>query len=203
MSDSTSPPQASPEFHLALHDANALFTAPAANPFATDACEILGCTGVDYLHARVKAHWPRPPRFTQIILQLPAVTVPSEPAALEQVATQMQTALQRYCAEKETAVRDARKLTVRMALRQTLWAMLLTLCAVGFAVAVANGWPAILPPFMRGVLAIVFLLAASLAIWDALDALLFQWAPFAIDSRAYRTLARMQIVIEPNPPRQN
>lgn len=108
-------------------------------------------------------------------------------------------ALQRYCTEQESAARQARRLTVRIAMRQTIWAMALMVFALAFAVAVINGWPAALLPFVRGVLAIVLLLAASLAIWDALDALLFQWAPFVIESHAYRTLARMQIAIEADP----
>ncbi len=203
MPGSTTSPQASARFHLVLPDIGGLFIAPAVNPFAAGACEILGRTGVDYLHACVKEHWPRSPQFAQIALHIPATTLPGEPAALERLTAQTQSALQRYCAEEETAARDARKLTVRTALRQTFWALLLTGLAIAFAVAVANGWPEILSPFVRGVFAVLFLLAASLAIWDALDALLFQWVPIVIDSGAYRALARMQIVIEADPAQEH
>lgn len=203
MSDFT-PSQKTPHcFRLVLDNMGGLFSAPPADPFATGACEILGRAGVDYLHARVKQHWPRTPRFSQIILQLPASALPNEPAALEQLAAETRIALQRYCTEQESTGRMARRLTVRTAMRQTIWAMVLTLFALAFAVAVVNGWPAALLPFVRGILAIVLLLAASLAIWDALDALLFQWAPFIIESHAYRTLARMQIAIEADPAQHN
>ena len=44
--------------------------------------------------------------------------------------------------------------------------------------------------------------AASLAIWDALESLLFDWTPFAVDNLAWQWISRLEvrIVLQPEQP---
>lgn len=184
-------------FRLTLSQVNDLFNAPAANPFAGGESEVLGVTGVDYLHRRLKRPWPRSADITQLVLVLPAQTLPADPGARMQLAAETERALQHLCTAKIATNQHARRVAMRTSGRQLLASLLWMFVAIGLTVAVANGWLSILPPFVQGVVVVLGMLAASLAIWDSADALFFRWAPFEIDNRAYRTMANLQVQIEP------
>jgi hypothetical protein len=49
---------------------------------------------------------------------------------------------------------------------------------------------------LRGILTILAVYAASLAIWDSLDSLLFDWAPFVRDNATYRLISELEIGLE-------
>jgi hypothetical protein len=52
----------------------------------------------------------------------------------------------------------------------------------------------------RGILTILAVYAASLAIWDSLDSLLLDWAPFARDNATYHLISVLDIRLEPCAP---
>lgn len=184
-------------FTLALRAIDNLFSAPDADPFGAGDSEVLGQAGIVYVHDRLKRIWPRTARLDKLVLQLPQSAVPDEPAARDQLQTQIQEALQRYCVEKEAATNSERGLNASIARRQTVISALFILLALVLIVSVLYGRLDSLSPFLRGVVAIVPLFMASLAIWDALDALFFQWVPAAVATRAYRALGKSRVLIMP------
>jgi len=184
-------------FRLTLSQVSNLFSAPAANPFATGESEVLGVAGIDYLHKSLKRPLPQSVDITQLVLVLPAQTLPDTPRARMQLAAEIQSALRHLCAAKIATNQQARRVAMRASGRQLLASLLWTVLAICLTVAVANGWLSILPPFVQGVVVVLGLLAASLAIWDAADALIFQWAPFTIDNHAYRVMGDLDVQIEP------
>lgn len=174
-----------------------LFNAPSADPFAGGESEVLGVAGIDYLHRRLKRPWPWSLDGAQLVLMLPEQTLPDGSDARLRLAAEIQSALQHRCTAKITANQQARRVAMRASRRQLLASFLWTVVAIGLTVAVANDRLSILPPFVQGVVVVLGLLAASLAIWDSADALFFRWAPFEIDNRAYRALGNLQVSIEP------
>lgn len=186
-----------PTFTLALSAIDNFFNAPDADPFGAGDSEVLGQAGIVYVHDRIKRIWPRTPRLDKLVIQLPQSAVPDEPSARDQLQTQVQDALQRYCVEKESATNAERALNGSIARRQTVISALFIVLALVLMIAVLYGRLDSLSPFVRGVLAIVPLFVASLAIWDALDALFFQWVPAAVATRAYRALGKSSVLIVP------
>lgn len=183
--------------NLKLNTFGDLFSAPAVNPFSTNPLDILGRSGINYLQREVKQQWPGAIRSTELVLELPAAALPNELDALAQVTAQTESAIQRYCAGKITANQQAQRLVRSASWRQLFMALILTGLAILVAIAVANGWlPAILPPFAQGLLAVLALLTASLALWDVLEVLFFHWVPFAVDNRAYRAIGKLRVSIE-------
>lgn len=183
--------------HLTLSQVDNMFKAPAVDPFSASESEVLGVAGIDYLHQRLKRPLPQAVDITQLVLVLPAQTLPNAPGERVQLASDTEIALQRLCAARIAANQRARRVAMRASGRQLLAALLWTVFAILLAVAVINGQLAIVPPFVQGVAVVLGLLAASLAIWDVADALIFQWTPFAIDNRAYRVMVNLAVKIEP------
>lgn len=182
---------------LPLSQVANLFNAPSADPFAGGESEVLGVAGIDYLHRRLKRPWPWSLDVAQLVLMLPEQTLPDGSDTRLRLAAEIQSALQHRCTAKIAANQRARRVAMRASGRQLLASFLWTVVAIGLTVAVANDRLSILPPFVQGVVVVLGLLAASLAIWDSADALFFRWAPFEIDNRAYRTMANLQVQIEP------
>ena len=54
-----------------------------------------------------------------------------------------------------------------------------------------------LPGWLRGILSILAIYAFSLALWDSLDSLIFDWAPFVRDNATYRLIADLEVIVEP------
>lgn len=198
----TSRPAASRDpanFVLQLNTVDDLFNAPEVNPFSPLPVEILGQSGLDYLHARTKERWPRQPQIRRLTVQLPPSTVTSAQGG-SQLAQQIQAAVQRTCQAQISANRQARRLAMGLGRRKLLIALPVTLVALALLAMLYYDVGGILPPGLRGILIVVALFAASIAIWDALEALIFDWAPFMRDNRAYRCISELEVVVEAQAP---
>ena len=51
-------------------------------------------------------------------------------------------------------------------------------------------------PLLQGVLIVMTLFTASIALCDVLEGIVYGWVPYAIDNRAYRLLDKLEVTIE-------
>lgn len=171
---------------LELNQVGDLFQAPALNPFSTRELEVLGQTGVEYVLKRVRRRWPRASGVHHLRLRLPADEVAPE------LQMRTESALRRYCAEQIAENRRQLRLALDLSGRQVLLAAAVTVTAILWAGFVIDG----ALQGLLGALVLVPLLSASIAIWDALEGLIFDWIPYVIDNRAYRAVSALEVVIE-------
>jgi hypothetical protein len=75
-----------------------------------------------------------------------------------------------------------------------------TAVAVALVAAYAAVEPSGIWAFLAGVVTLLSVFAASLAIWDALESLFFDWVPFARESAAYRWIGSLDLHITPQAP---
>lgn len=183
--------------NLSLNRVDELFDAPDINPLSERPTDILGESGVDYLHRRLRQHWPRGSLAERLTLQLPKAEVASAGGAAG-LASSTQQALRAYC-EAQIRYNDELIRQKRGELRRQL-AIVLPICAVAFGlcIAIAVGSVMLKYPYLQGVLIIVTLFVGSIALWDVLDGMLFGWVPSTLDKRAYRVLGRLTVDIEPH-----
>lgn len=182
--------------NLSLNRVNELFDAPDVDPFSQRPTDILGESGVDYLHRRLRQHWPRGSLAERLAIRLPQAEVASAGGA-PTLAANTQQGLRAYC---EAQIRRDEEIHRRRRgeLRRQL-AIVLPICAVAFGlcIAIAVGSVMLKRPYLQGVLIIVMLFIGSIALWDVLDELLFGWVPSRLDRRAYEVLGRLRVEIEP------
>jgi hypothetical protein len=176
---------------LQLQRIDELFNAPDANPFSPREIDVLGEAGFDVLWKRMVRRWPQRPDLQRVIVQLPPDQLTPDLAAATRAA------LQRYCAAKIEDNRRQRRFITRQALRLVGYAALLAVCAVALIFVFYVGPLGFLPDWLRGILTILAVYASSLAIWDSLDSLLFDWAPFVRDNTTCRLISDIEVVIEP------
>lgn len=179
---------------LSLSRIDELFNAPAANPFSTREVEILGEAGLDLVQKQVMRQWPRRPASLCLTIQLPADQVTPG------LAQQTREAVDRYCADRIDSNRLQRKQVARVSRFQLGMAA----CVVVFDVfalyflLINPIFPvALIPPFLRGVLAVLALYAGSVVIFDSLYSLIFDWIPYVRDNSTYRMLRTIDVVIMP------
>jgi hypothetical protein len=183
----------SPETQLVLQlqRVDELFNAPDADPFSDRTVEILGEAGLDVLWKQMVRRWPQRPDLQRVIVQLPPDQLtPSS-------AKSVRAALQRYCAAKIEENRQQRRLVTRKALRLLGYAALILVFALALMFAFYAGPLRFLPGWLRGLLSILAVYAAALAIWNPLDSLIFDWAPFVRDNATYRLISAIEVVVEP------
>jgi hypothetical protein len=186
-------PSSDAQLVLQLNRLNELFNAPDADPFSTREIEVLGESGFDVVWKRMVRRWPQRSDLRRVIVQLPSDQL--TPTLTETTHA----AWQRYCAAKIESNRQRRRLTTQKALR--LWGyagliLLFTLALMGLFFA---GPLQFLPEWLRAILSILAVYAFALANWDALDSLLFDWAPFVRDNTTYRFISMLEVIIEPQP----
>ena len=176
---------------LQLRRIDELFNAPDADPFSSREIDILGESGFDVLWKRVVRRWPQRPDLQRVIVQLPPDQLTPD---LTETA---RTAWQRYCAAKIEDNRQQRRFTTRKALRLWGYAWLILLFALALMVLFFAGPLQFLPEWLRAILSILAIYAFALANWDALDSLLFDWAPFVRDNTTYTLISALDIRFEP------
>jgi len=54
----------------------------------------------------------------------------------------------------------------------------------------------LLSDYLRGILIVLSLFAASIAIWDALQSMIFDWVPFVSDHWVYRMISSLEVIVE-------
>jgi hypothetical protein len=196
MSVPTAPAATGQTLTLALNRLSELFSAPEINPFSTKPVDLRGESGLAYLHRRARLRWLRSFSATQLTIQLPAAELPADGPAVAALAQATQAALARYCQAQvrhnEQTWRGERAL-LRRQLR-----VVLPVALVSFALLLVILTGVLLPdhPLLQGVLIVVTLFAASLALFDVLTGIFFGWTPYAMDNRAYRLLGNLRINIE-------
>ena len=176
---------------LQLQRIDELFNAPDADPFSGREIDVLGEAGFDVLWKRMVRRWPQRPDLQRVILQLPSDQLTPD------LAGTARTALQRYCAAKIEDNRQRRRFITRQALRLLGYSALILVFALALMVAFYVGPLGFLPGWLRGILTILAVYAASLAVWDSLDSFLFDWAPFVRDNATYRLISAIEVVVEP------
>ena len=178
---------------LQLQRIDELFNAPDADPFSSRAIDILGESGFDVLWKRMVQRWPQRPDLQRVIVQLPPDQLTPD------LAVTTRTALQRYCAAKIEDNQRQRRFITRKALRLVGYSALIAVFALALMFVFYVGPLGFLPGWLRGILTILAVYAASLAIWDSLDSLLFEWAPFVRDNATYMLISALDIRFEALP----
>ena len=179
---------------LQLNRIDELFNAPDVNPFSDREIDVLGEAGFDVLWKRMVRKWPRHPDLQRLIVQLP----PDQftPALAETARA----ALQNYCAAKIEDNRRQRRFITRKALRLMGYSMLVLLFALALMFMFYVAPLGFLPAWLRGILSILAIYGFSVALWDSLDSLLFDWAPFVRDNTTYTFISALDIIVEPITP---
>lgn len=175
---------------LQLRRIDELFNAPDADPFSSREIDVLGEAGFDVVWKRMVRRWPRRPDLQRVVVQLPPDQL--TPALAETTRT----AWQRYCAAKIEDNRQQRRFITRKALRLWAYAGLILLFALVLIFLLYVAPLQFLPGWLRGILSILAIYAFALANWDALDSLLFDWAPFVRDNATYRLISALDLRFE-------
>ena len=178
---------------LQLTHVDELFSAPEMNPFSSRELEVLGETGFAVLWKRMVKRWPRRPDLQRLIVQLPPDQL--TPDLMEATRT----AWHRYCAAKIEDNQRQRSFITRKALRLWGYAGLVLLFALGMMLLFFAGPLQFLPSSLRALLSLLAVYAFAIANWDALDSLLFDWAPFVRDNATYQLIDDLEIILEPWP----
>ncbi len=181
------------ELVLPLQRIDELFNAPDMNPFSSRELDVLGETGFDLLWKRIVRRWPRRSDLHKVIVQLPADQLTPT------LADTTRAAWEYYCAAKIEQNRLRRRLTTRKGLRLWGYAWLILLAALVMMVLFYAGPLQWLPGWLRAVLSLLGIYAFAVANWDALDSLLFDWAPFVRDDTTYTRISALELTFEPLP----
>jgi hypothetical protein len=176
---------------LPLRRLDELFNAPDANPFSSREMDILGEAGFEVVWKRMVRRWPQRSDLQRVIVQLPPDQLTPE------LAETTRAAWQRYCAARIEDNRQRRRFITRKALRLWGYAGLILLFALVLIFLFFAGPLQFLPEWLRAILSILAIYAFAVANWDALDALLFEWAPFVRDNTTYRLISALDLRFEP------
>jgi len=176
---------------LELDRVDELFNAPDVNPFSSHEVEIFGEAGLDRLRKRLVAHWPSRPGLVRLTLKLPPDQITPD------LAQRTASAIERYSVEKMEANRRMRRQAVQTSLHlllMTLPVMLFT----GLVLFLFTVPPlAALPAVVSGILCVLALFASSVAVFDSIYSLVYDWMPFVRDNSAYQRLRSVELAIEP------
>ena len=196
MSLPTAPDAAGQTMTLALNRLSELFCAPGISPFSTKPVDLRGESGLTYLHRRVRQRWLRTFPATRLTIQLPAEAIPADGSAVVELVQATQAALRRYCQEQVT--HNEQTLRGEMALLRHQLRVVLPVTLVSFALLLATLTGELMPnhPMLQGVLIVVTLFAASLALFDVLTGIFFGWVSYAMDNRSYAMLGNLEVAIE-------
>ncbi|HTP10944.1 MAG TPA: hypothetical protein VMP08_21970 [Anaerolineae bacterium] len=178
------------ELVLSLQHINELFNAPDRDPFSEREIDVLGESGFDIVWKRMVQRWPQRSDLQRVIVQLP-------PDQLTPILTETtRAAWQHYCAAKIEDNRLRRRVNTGKALRQWGYAGILLGLTLGLIILLFTGPLQILPEWLRALLSILAVYGFALANWDALDSLLFDWAPFVRDNATYTSISALDIRFE-------
>ena len=178
---------------LPLQRISELFNAPDADPFSSREMDVLGEAGFDVVWKRMVRRWPRRPDLQSVIIQLPSDQLTPD------LTEATRAAWQRYCAAKIESNRQQRRRTTRKALQLWGYAGLILLFALVLIFLLYVAPLQFLPGWLRGILSILAIYAFALANWDALDSLLFDWAPFVRDNTTYTLISALDLRFEALP----
>ncbi len=184
---------------LTLASLDALFDAPAANPFSSIENEVLGRSGIDLLRRQHKQHWPRHDTIRRLVILLPADAYQSASANAD-LAEQTPAAIGRFCQAQIEASRTGRRLE-RVAVRHQLRiVVLVVLFALLMVFLTSSGVLGDTRPVLQNIVTLLAVFAACLAIWDTLGSILFSRLDYLYDERAYRWIGGLAVEVAPLDP---
>lgn len=176
---------------LDLNQIGELFNAPDLNPFSSHEVEILGESGLDRLQKRLVVHWPARPGPVRLTLKIPPDQITPD------LAQQTALAIQRYSTEKIEDNRRMRRHAVHTSLRLLLLTVPLVLFAGLFLFLLTVRPLAALPPAVAAILAVLVLFACSVALFDSVYSLVYDWIPFVRDNSVHDRIRSVELAIEP------
>jgi hypothetical protein len=177
---------------LKLNSIGELFNAPDVNPFAANEIDVLGEAALPHAARQMLARRIRHWHEARLIIQLPPDQLTPS------LADATRAAWQRYCAARIENNR-LRRLNTRKSLRLWGYAGILLLVTLGVIALMFAGPLHILPVWLRAVISLLAVYAFAPANWDALDALLFEWAPFVRDNTTYTQISTLELRFETLP----
>jgi hypothetical protein len=181
------------ELVLQLQRVDELFNAPDCDPFSSRAIDVLGESGFEVVWKRMVRRWPQRSDLQRVIVQLPPDQLTPT------LADAARAAWQHYCSAKIEDNRQRRRVNTGKALRLWGYAGILLLLTLGLIILLFAGPLQILPEWLRALLSILAVYAFALANWDALDSLLFDWAPFVRDNATYTLISALDLRFESQP----
>lgn len=184
-------PQPETRLVLELNQIGELFNAPDVNPFSSHEVEILGEAGMARLRKRVMARWPSRPGPVRLTLRMPLEQISPD------LARETALAIQRHSENKMEDNRRRRRNTVRVSLRLVLMTVPLVLLTVGLLFLLTIPPLAAPPGAVSGIVAVLAVYACSVAIFDSVYGLVFDWVPFVRDNSSYQRLGSVELTIEP------
>jgi hypothetical protein len=178
---------------LQLQRVDELFNAPESNPFSSRELDVLSEAGFDLLWKQMVRRWPRRSTLRRVNVQLPPDQISPD------LTEATRAAWHRYCAAKIEDNQQRRSLITHKALRLVGYSLLVLVFALVLLFLFYAGPLQFLPGWLRGILSILAVYAFSLALWDSLDSLIFDWAPFVRDNATYQLIDNLEVVVEPWP----
>ena len=196
MSVQPTPAAAGQTLTLALNCLSELFCAPEINPFSTKPVDLRGESGLAYLQRRVRQRWLRSFAATRLTIQLPAEEMPADGPTVTQLAQATQAALRRYCQEQVRFNEQTRRGELALLRRQLRVVLPVALLSFALLLVTLTGVLMADRPLLQGVLIVMTLFTASIALCDVLEGIVYGWVPYAIDNRSYRLLGNLEVTIE-------
>ena len=196
MSVQPTPAAAGQTLTLALNCLSELFCAPEINPFSTKPVDLRGESGLAYLHRRARQRWLRSFAATRLTIQLPAEEMPADGPTVTQLAQATQAALRRYCQEQVRFNEQTRRGELALLRRQLRVVLPVALLSFALLLITLAGLVMSDRPLLQGVLIVMTLFTASIALCDVLEGIAYGWVPYAIDNRSYRLLGNLEVTIE-------
>ncbi len=167
-----------------------LFNAPDINPFSENVLEILGVSGLTYIMSQLQAH-RRDWKSTRLVIRMPSDQI--TPGFELRVTN----ALRRYCRTKiEDNTIEIHRIRVRSSIGLGI---LLAVVAVLIIVAylLFTGVLAGAPQAAQVTVAFIISLFAWVALWDPLEALLFNPLELMRENYILRRVGQLGVVVEP------
>jgi hypothetical protein len=179
------------EITVKLDDIAHLFVAPEFDPFSDQEAELVGQPALIYVLRQLAPGTVRKQQPLRLVVQLPPDKITS------QSRTRADQALARYCAA-HIADREAQ-------LRILNWNGWRSLPSAVVALAVClllasiflNGGFAFLPNFLNQLLGEGFVIISWVVLWHPVEAFLYDPIPLRREIAAFRYVATLEMVIEP------
>src|SRR5262245_59480524 len=180
------------ELVLSLSDPEHLFNAPRIDPLSSSAAEVLGLSGVEHLFESLHLNKKRQ-RARTLVLLLPSGKTSST------LGTETTRALHSLADRRIEQERLALRNTYRYGWRVTGVALLLLALCLALASLFTSELTEGMRPLLRKTFEYGFEIIGWVILWHPIDVLGF--TPLAIRSRiaALQTLARVEVVIRPDP----
>ena len=167
-----------------------VFNAPDINPFSENVLDTLGMSGLAYIMRQLQAH-RRNWKDTRLVVRLPRDQITP---GFELRLTE---ALRRYCRTKiEDNTIEIHRIRFRSSVGLGLVATIVVVLII-IAYILLTGILANAPQAIQIVIAFTISLITWVALWDPLEALIFNPIEFMRENYLLRRVAQLGVVVEP------